>query len=119
PKMIEGLLEHENVRMGGTRGVDATAMKRFEHAVSETRRRGLARVVGTPIPGVNAVSAPIFDSGGNIVLAMTAMGPTGTLDPAWLGEFATAVRDCANAVSARLGYAQAAPAVERTGTKGR
>jgi DNA-binding IclR family transcriptional regulator len=121
PKMIEGLLENEAIRMGGVRGIDATGMKRFEHALSETRRRGLARVVGTPIPGVNAVSAPVFDAGGNIVLAMTAMGPTGTFDPAWDGEIANALRNCANAVSARLGYAPTAtPTIERAvAAKGR
>ena len=104
PKMIESMLQHEALRMGGAGALDAVAMKRFEHAMSETRRRGLARVVGTPIPGVNALAAPIFEANGNIVLAMTTMGPTGTFDPAWDGEIANALRSCADTVSARLGY---------------
>jgi DNA-binding IclR family transcriptional regulator len=53
---------------------------------------------------VNAIAAPVFEANGNIVLAMTAMGPTGTFDPAWDGEIACALRSCSESVSARLGY---------------
>lgn len=104
PKMLEGMLQHEALRVGGAGTLDAPTMKRFEHAMSETRRRGLARVVGTPIPGVNAMAAPIFEANGNIVLSMTAMGPRGTFDAAWDSEIARALRSCAENVSARLGY---------------
>ena len=104
PKMIESMLQHEALRMGGAGALDAAAMKRFEHAMSETRRRGLARVAGTPIPGVNALAASIFEANGNIVLTMTTMGPTGIFDPAWDGEIAAALRSCADTISPRLGY---------------
>jgi DNA-binding IclR family transcriptional regulator len=103
-KMLESMLQHESLRMGGGAAADAATMKRFEHAMSETRRRGLARVVGTPIPGVNALAAPIFEANGNIVLSMTTMGPTGTFDPAWDGEIANSLRQTSSAVSSRLGY---------------
>ena len=98
------MLQNDAIRMGGAETLDAATMKRFEHAVSETRKRGLARVVGTPIPGVNALAAPVFEAGGNIVLTLTAMGPTGTFDAAWDGSIAKALRDAANKVSLRLGY---------------
>jgi len=104
PKMIEGMLQNDAIRMGGTATLDAATMKRFEHAVNETRRRGLARVVGTPIPGVNALAAPVFEAGGIIVLTLTAMGPTGTFDAAWDGNIANALRNAASKVSLRLGY---------------
>jgi len=118
PKMIESMLQHEALRMGGAGALDAAAMKRFEHAMSETRRRGLARVAGTPIPGVNALAASIFEANGNIVLAMTTMGPTGIFDPAWDGEIAAALRSCADTVSARLGYMPSAIATaQKTSTK--
>ena len=90
--------------MGGSEDPDAVALKRFEHAVSETRRRGLSRVLGTPIPGVNALAAPVFDANGNVVLAITAMGPSGTFNGAWDGEIASAVKASADAISSRLGY---------------
>jgi DNA-binding IclR family transcriptional regulator len=102
-KMIESMLQHEALRMAGARALDAAAMKRFEHAMSETRRRGLARAVGNPIPGANALAAPMFEANGNIVLAMTAMGPAGTFDPAWEGEIANALRSSAETISSRFG----------------
>ena len=37
------------------------------------RAHGLARAVGVPIPGINALSAPVFDHTGAIVLAVTAV----------------------------------------------
>ena len=104
PKMVESMLQHEAIRVAGASELDSAVMKRFEHAMNETRLRGLARVVGTPIPGVNALAAPIFEASGNIALAMTAMGPSGTFDAAWAGQIANALREAAGAVSKRLGY---------------
>lgn len=72
--------------------------------LADVRRRGLARAVGEPIPGVNALSAPVFDHAGAIVVAVTAIGPAGSFDPAWDGALARAVRGCADEVSRRLGY---------------
>ena len=118
PKMIESMLQHEALRMGGISALDGAAMKRFEHAMSETRRRGLARVIGTPIPGVNALAAPIFEANGNIVLAMTTMGPTGIFDPAWDGEIANALRFSAETISARLGYMPSAVATQQRVAEG-
>ncbi len=73
--------------------------------LSEVRRRGVARAVGEPIPGIDALSAPVFDHTGAIVLAVTAIGPEGSFDPAWDGALAHAVRACADDVSRRLGCA--------------
>ena len=71
--------------------------------LQEVRRRGLARAVGKPIPGINALSAPVFDFNGRVVLAMTALGPAGTFDPSWDGDLANTLKICAEAVSRRLG----------------
>ena len=55
--------------------------KQIDTALAEVRRRGLARAVDRPIPGVNAFSAPVFDHSGSIALAITAIGPSGIFDP--------------------------------------
>ena len=51
--------------------------------------------------GVNAVSAPVFDAAGAIVLALTMMGDASfnERDPA-----VTKLRDAAKRLSTRLGY---------------
>ena len=105
PRMIEKMMDDESVRLAGVTANDAPSAKRLEALLTEVRRRGLARAVGHPIPGINALSAPVFDANGNLVLAMTALGPAGVFDPAWDGEIASALRASAAAVSRRLGHA--------------
>lgn len=104
PKLIEKMMQDDVARLADTPSKTGPAAKEIEQTLLEVRRRGLARVIGQPIPGINAFSAPVFDYTGNIVLAITAMGLTGVFDTAWKGEMATALRECADKVSARLGY---------------
>ncbi len=77
--------------------------KHIEADLAAVRERRMARAVGHPIPGINAFCAPVFDHNAHIALAITAMGPAGSLDPEWDGPIATKVRDCATALSHRLG----------------
>jgi DNA-binding IclR family transcriptional regulator len=72
--------------------------------LAEVRERGMARALGQPIPGINALSAPVFDQTRGIVLAVTALGPAGSFDPAWNGPIAVKLRACAEAISLRLGF---------------
>jgi DNA-binding IclR family transcriptional regulator len=77
--------------------------KQIEALLVETREHGLSRSLGQPIPGIDAFCAPVFDSAGNLVLAITAMGPSATFDSAWDGAVAAPLKRCADEVSARLG----------------
>jgi DNA-binding IclR family transcriptional regulator len=69
-----------------------------------------ARVHHLPLRGggLNAFCAPVFDSAGNLVLGITAMGPEATFDNEWNGKVAAPLRACALEVSRRLGYLEAA-----------
>lgn len=71
--------------------------------LAEVRRRGLARAVGDPLPGINAFAAPVFDHTGTAVLVITAMGPTGTFDADWKSPIAQAVVRAAGTISRQLG----------------
>lgn len=64
----------------------------------------LAQALGEPIPGVNALSAPIFDQSGELALALTALGPAQTFDARRDGPIAAALKTAAHEVSSRLGY---------------
>ena len=70
----------------------------------EVRRKGLARTIGQPVEGINAMSAPVFNQSRNIELAVTAIGPKGSFDAAWDGQIAEELRACAYKISSRLGY---------------
>jgi DNA-binding IclR family transcriptional regulator len=77
--------------------------KEFERQLAEVRAHGLSRSVGEVLPGVNAMSAPVFDHRGAIVLAITAIGPAALFETRWDGALANALRGCARQVSQRLG----------------
>ncbi|MCW5635291.1 MAG: IclR family transcriptional regulator [Rubrivivax sp.] len=72
------------------------------------RREGLACVSDLLLPGVTAMAVPVFDARGALVLALTAIGPTAVFDRRGDGEVATALREAAQALSARLGHRQVA-----------
>ena len=72
--------------------------------LTEVRRRRMARAVGDPLPGINAFAAPVFDHAGVVVLAITAMGPVGSFDANWNSPIASALRECGDTISRRLGY---------------
>lgn len=68
------------------------------------RAAGYATTEGVPIPGINAVSAPVFDSAGRMQLAITLIGPVGGMSVAAESPFVAAtVAFCAK-LSADLGY---------------
>ncbi|MFL6664095.1 MAG: IclR family transcriptional regulator [Rhizobacter sp.] len=69
----------------------------------DIRRHGVARIHGGAVAGVTAMAAPVFDDAGQIVLGLTAIGPTATFDARLDGAVATALRRGAREVSKQLG----------------
>lgn len=103
PKLTEKLAKEELRRTTENAAAAREREHEFEQALVEIRRRGLDRADGRPVPGINGMSAPVFDHAGDIVLAITAVGPAGMFNTAWEGEIAKAVRECATRISRRLG----------------
>ena len=104
-KLVERLSAREVAdAFGGVQPNRKKMDKDREHLLAEVRRHGMARSVGEPTAGINALSAPVFDHAGNIVLALTVIGPSGALDPAWNGEAAQKLKECAARISERMGY---------------
>ena len=105
PAEIADMLEHEAIRLYGEKVLESDIGRRFDRPLRDVRRHGVARAVGRPIPGINALSAPVFDFNGQLVLAITSLGPSGTFDASWDGPIAVALRDCTHGLSRRLGHA--------------
>jgi DNA-binding IclR family transcriptional regulator len=85
-------------------------MEQAETLFRDVRKRGLARVTGNLNPGVNALSAPVFDHTGQIAAVLSALGPARTFSNDWNGPIATRLRESAAALSRALGYtAETAP----------
>jgi DNA-binding IclR family transcriptional regulator len=104
PKVVERLLVDDLTRFGhGTAQSAPLTKKTFEAFLAETRKHGLSRTRGQPIPGIDALCAPVFDSAGHIVLGILVMGPSATFDSEWEGSVAKALARCASEVSRRIG----------------
>ncbi len=105
PKQVERMIELErNSGVAAQFGVPDIRAEKLEKLLAEVRKRGMARVQGEPIPGINAMCAPVFEHSGAIRLGITAIGPAGSFDVGWDGAAASRIRDCADQVSARLGF---------------
>ena len=76
--------------------------------LAEVRSQGLGRSDGAVVAGVSALSVPVFDHRGGVVLALTVIGPSAALDSRWDGPLAGMMRQAAAALSARLGHRPAA-----------
>ena len=105
PKVIERLLSEEVARQSyGTGPNSQLTDTAVEASLAETRQHGLSRSLGKPIPGIDALCAPVFDSAGHLVLGILVMGPAATFDGDWDGAVATPLRRCAVEVSRRIGH---------------
>lgn len=78
----------------------------WETLLASIRKAGMARAIGNPLPGIDAVSVPVFDHSGNIALALTCLGPSTLFDASENGPIATALKQCASEISHLLGYTQ-------------
>lgn len=54
------------------------SMGAFEKFLNQVRDKGFAEVHGDFLPGFDALSAPVFDSSGMVVMALGLLGPSGS-----------------------------------------
>jgi DNA-binding IclR family transcriptional regulator len=93
-KAFNGLLEPGN----------GESTEELWREVEETRARGYARATGSPIPGVNAIGAPVFDHAGDLKVALTAIGPAALVDVSAASPQARRLVAFAQELSAELGF---------------
>jgi len=82
----------------------------FEATLAAIRARGLERGIDAPSPGISSLSAPVLDAAGNLCLALTAIGSTGSIDVKWNGPVARALLAAARDIGAELATASSCPA---------
>lgn len=103
-EMVAG---HDGRRIGVAR-----SDKAFAADMAEIRRRGFATTEGIPVPGINAVSAPVFDHSGQLQFAITVIGPAQALHIGGDDAQAEFVAGYARRLSEDLGYRFAKEPVE-------
>jgi DNA-binding IclR family transcriptional regulator len=76
----------------------------------QIRKRGLHHVHGLLLPGVDALSAPVFNAMGNVAAVLTVVGPTSLFHADENGPAAQRLLAATQAVSWRMGFEPAVPA---------
>lgn len=80
-------------------------MRRFPADVRrDIHARGLAVVEGEHVPGINALSVPVFDAQGRLLLALTLVGPAASLRADPDSTAAEALRAAGRRVSVAAGH---------------
>jgi DNA-binding IclR family transcriptional regulator len=82
----------------------AELRKAQEQKIVEARQNGIASAGGSHIPGINGLSAPVFDFTGQMVAAVTALGSAGQFQADPKSKEATRVKTAAAKLSNALGY---------------
>ena len=100
---ITPALKREGLADSPTIGAETRAMAGLTAAAAEVRAQRMARTVNHPIPGISALSAPVFHHDGTLALAATLLGPDGTFDSRWDGGLAQALSAYAADVTRKLG----------------
>lgn len=75
----------------------------FLQALETTRREHFSAVAGELVAGISAMSVPVFDSFGHLVLSLSVIGPSSTLDISAHAAPARQLRQCAQRLTQRLG----------------
>lgn len=78
--------------------------KHYEHELAATRNNGIACAGGSHTPGINGLSAPVFDHTGQMIAAITALGSAGQFKADPQSREALAVKAAASKLSERLGW---------------
>lgn len=73
-----------------------------DERTAEIRARGIERSVDAPSPGISSLSVPVFDASQRMQLALTVIGPSGSIDVAWDGPVAQALLATARDIAALL-----------------
>jgi DNA-binding IclR family transcriptional regulator len=70
------------------------------------RTSGYATIKDPPVPGIHALSAPVFDHVGQMLMAVTLIGHAEALDVTATGAFVPVLLRFTGMLSAKLGYEQ-------------
>ena len=82
---------------------DVPSWADFGQTLAGIRVQGMNRSVDGIVEGVSALAAPVFDSRGQMALALTAIGPSGAFDAAWDGAVAVPLKAAADSLTQQIG----------------
>lgn len=79
-------------------------LEAYDTLCADVRHHGAARIHGGVLPGINAMSLPVFDANGQLCLVLIALGAQSTFDTTWSSPLERRLRLAAQQLSSDLGY---------------
>ncbi len=101
--IVEAALAQESVRAAG-HALGAAECRRFLEELAAIRSQGMELRRDTPMPGLSAMSAPVFGLSGEMAFALTLFDETGAMELGFDGRTAQELRRVAGELSLRLGH---------------
>ncbi len=83
-------------------GLPAPAVKAYRAQLAAARAAGYVALMDSPVSGANGVAAPVFDSEGRILFAVTAMGLSPALTAKAIAETGASLRQATDAITNAL-----------------
>lgn len=117
-RIVEAAIEIENAegprsKRIGVRG--PISFKAFRPVINAVRRQGYSSIDPPPVPGVSALSAPVFDHLGQMQMAFTLGGPSAAMDTSTSSPAIPKLLAFAHDLSMQLGYEGPAPIENASG----
>jgi DNA-binding IclR family transcriptional regulator len=104
-KLVEPVIAEEmQAAQKGWSDVGALSGTALDREIDKVRQDGIAATTDLPVPGISALSAPVFNHSGHLQLAITVIGPTPKIDVALQGGHAAALLAFTRRLSEQLGY---------------
>jgi DNA-binding IclR family transcriptional regulator len=105
PAQVHAALALEAADSGERRAAGSAARidRTFAAELERIREERISRAIDAAVPGVSALAAPVFDGQDQIVLSLTAIGPSAIFDTAPTGPLARELSRVATELSAQLG----------------
>ena len=107
-QVVKRHLSVERRGQADSRRIGGAARQDGAEDAARTRAMGYATAAGSPIPGINAISAPVFDHTGQLQLAITLIGLAEETDILPGSPHTERVARFASALSEQLGYQSSA-----------
>ena len=114
PALIEPFIRSE-MRESRRVGALTVEMRSYQESLSQVREQGCATTRGAPVPGIAAVSVPVFDVNDSLFVAITAIGPMDLVQEGPNGFHRKTLLEFGKDLSRQLGapdhrFAESAPA---------
>ncbi|MFV0383643.1 IclR family transcriptional regulator [Paracoccus sp. (in: a-proteobacteria)] len=101
-------VSRQTIRSGLQRSLQdryvGTAQSFGDTDMAEIRAHGVGSVPMPPVPGINAIAAPVFDHLGQVMAVLTMVGDARVLDSSPDTALAETLGDAAQQLSSELGY---------------